>query len=134
MWYIDMGNENLMDPSQYHIALNSAPLQGHHLENGKGEHVSGREEEALIPQDQATREKLWPLIHNTRVWLQRCIVSDVSSMRSARAQAAEGQQKFQQIANHCWLTAAAVVRVRQAKPNEYSWSRIFFAEMASQFE
>ena len=97
------------------------------------------------------------LSHNTRAWLQKYIVSEVSSRRSARAQAAAGAQlvhrqqqalssctgssrrsaraqaaaglqQFQQNANHCWLTAAAVVRVWQAKPNEYSWSRMFDLE------
>ena len=72
------------------------------------------------------------LSHNPRAWLKECIVSDVSIRRSARAQAAAGQQQFQQIANHCWLTAAA--RARRAKPNEYSWSRMFDLEQNLQHQ
>jgi hypothetical protein len=61
-------------------------------------------------------------------------VSDVSSRRSARAQAAAGQQQFQQIANHCWLTAIAVVWLPHAKPNECSWSRMFDLEQNLQHQ
>ena len=67
------------------------------------------------------------LSHNIIAGLQKCIVSDVSSRRSALAQAAATSK-------HCWLTAAAVVRVRQAKPNEYSWSHMFDLEQNLQHQ
>jgi hypothetical protein len=62
------------------------------------------------------------------------VTTHVSSRRSAHAQAAAGQLQFQQIANHCWLTAAAVVCVRRDKPNEYSWSRMFDLEQNLQHQ
>ena len=67
----------------------------------------------------------------TGAWLQKCIMSEVSSRSSARAQAAAGQQ---QIANHCWLTAAAVVCIRRDKPNEYRWSKVFDLEQNLQHQ